>query len=300
MVCDELNPVVGFIGLGIMGRPMAEKLLEAGYALVVHNRSQEAVRTLVEQGAIGAATSAAVAFTSDVIITMLPDSPDVERVYFGDQGIFNRVRQGQLLIDMSTASPQIARRIAEEARRRLVDSLDAPVSGGEIGAQRGTLSIMVGGESEAFERALPLFQVMGSQSTLVGAAGSGQVAKACNQVVVALTIEAIGEAFALAEKSGVSPAKVRQVLLGGFAQSRILDLHGQRLLDHRFEPGFRLRLHQKDLNIALASAENIGAYTPVTSLVQGMLNVLVEDGAGELDHSYLAEYVTQQSAVKPH
>jgi 2-hydroxy-3-oxopropionate reductase len=229
MVCDELNPVVGFIGLGIMGRPMAEKLLEAGYALVVHNRSQEAVRTLVEQGAIGAATSAAVAFTSDVIITMLPDSPDVERVYFGDQGIFNRVRQGQLLIDMSTASPQIARRIAEEARRRLVDSLDAPVSGGEIGAQRGTLSIMVGGESEAFERALPLFQVMGSQSTLVGAAGSGQVAKACNQVVVALTIEAIGEAFALAEKSGVSPAKVRQVLLGGFAQSRILDLHGQRL-----------------------------------------------------------------------
>lgn len=283
----EVKPRIGFIGLGIMGRPMAENLLRAGYPLVVYNRSPEKVMALVEEGAQGADNPAQVADQSDVVITILPDTPDVDHVYFGPQGVMTRVRQGHLFIDMSTVSPAVARNIYQTAQEHGADSLDAPVSGGDVGAKAGTLSIMVGGSQSAFERAYPIFQVLGKNIVHIGANGAGQVTKACNQMVVALTIEAVGEALVLAQKSGVDPAKVREALLGGFAQSRVLEVHGQRALEHRFEPGFRLRLHRKDLAIALGTAQELGVSTPVTALVHDMMNGLLAHGYGDQDHSYL-------------
>ncbi len=287
--------VVGFIGLGVMGLPMAENLLTAGYPLVVHNRSSAAVKALVAQGAKNASHPAAVAEQSEVVITMLPDTSDVEAVYFGDHGIFEGARTGQLLIDMSTISPAMSRKIAERSEAMEIASLDAPVSGGDVGARASTLSIMVGGGRAAYDRALPIFQVLGQQMEWMGEAGAGQVTKACNQIIVALTIEAVGEAFTLARRSGVDLSTVRKVLLGGFAQSRILDLHGQRLIDERFDPGFRVRLHRKDLGIALAAGDAKTVYLPVTALVHAMFNALVAQGQGERDHSYLAAYLAEQS-----
>lgn len=284
---------VGFIGLGVMGRPMAENLLRAGFSLTVHNRSRAAVEALQQQGAAAASSPAEVAAASDVVITMLPDTPDVEAVYFGDQGIFTRVRPGMLLIDMSTASPQMARRIHAAAKAAGADSLDAPVSGGDVGARAGTLAIMVGGSPSAFERALPLFQAMGKHIVSMGEAGAGQVTKACNQVVVALTIQAVAEALVLAAKAGVDPARVREALLGGFAQSRILDVHGQRALERRFEPGFRLRLHRKDLSIALETAKDLGVPLHHTALVHQTMNALVAAGWGDFDHSALIQHLAQ-------
>ncbi len=288
-------PVIGFIGLGVMGRPMAENLLAAGYPLVIHNRSHAAVEAVMEQGASSAGTPAELARSSDIVITMLPDTPDVEAVYFGPQGVFAGVRAGHLLIDMSTVSPAMARRIAERGAEIGASCLDAPVSGGDVGARAGTLSIMAGGDADAFQRALPVFRVLGAQMEWMGAAGAGQVTKACNQILVALTIEAVGEAFALGQRSGIDLAKLRQVLLGGFAQSRVLDVHGQRLLDRRFAPGFRVALHRKDLAIALAEADAQTAALPVSALVHAMFSALVAQGHAELDHAYLAAYVNGQS-----
>ena len=282
---------IGFIGLGVMGEPMAENLLQAGYSLTVFNRSAQAANRLAHAGARVVNSIAQVAESSDVVFTMLPDTPDVEAVYFSNDGLLASSRAGMLLIDTTTAAPAIAKRIAQAAQERGIDTLDAPVSGGDVGAKAGTLSIMVGGDEAAYARALPIFQAIGKNIVHMGPAGSGQVTKACNQIVVALNIEAVGEAFALAEKSGVDLARVRDALLGGFAQSRILELHGQRALERRYEPGFRLRLHHKDLGIALSSASEVGVSLPHTAGAREMINVLLAHGHENEDHSYLIQYL---------
>lgn len=292
------NERIGFIGLGIMGRPMALNLLRAGRPLVVHNRSRAAVEELVAAGAARAATPREVAERSDVVITIVPDSPDVQAVVLGAGGVAEGVRPGMLLIDMSTVTPATAHELAAAMRERGADALDAPVSGGQAGAEQGSLSIMVGGGAEAFERALPILRVLGKNIVHVGAAGAGQVAKACNQLVVAGTIAAVGEALVLAAKAGVDPGRVRAALLGGFAQSRILDAHGQRMLERRFEPGFKLRLQLKDVRIVTQTGRALGVPLAVTAAVEQLLADLVEQGAGELDHSALVTAIERGAGVE--
>jgi len=279
---------VGFIGLGIMGAPMARHLLETGFPLTVHSRSPAPVDALVSDGAVRATSPAEVAGVSDVVITMLPDTPDVEHVMLGDVGVAAGAAAGALVIDMSTIDPGPTRAIAGQLRQHGVEMLDAPVSGGERGAIDGTLSIMVGGHDGAFARAQPILQVMGKNIVHVGPSGAGQITKACNQLVVAATIEAVAEALVLAERSGVDPAKVRDALLGGFAGSKILEVHGQRMLDHAFEPGFRARLHRKDARIVLDAAQAAGSPIPAFQVVAAQLDRLVDDAdRGDLDHSAL-------------
>lgn len=292
---------IGFIGLGIMGKPMARNLMKAGYPLVVHNRSRGPVDELAAEGARPASSPREVAEKSDVVITIVPDAPDVEAVILGPGGVAEGVRPGMLVIDMSTSSPVLARRIAATLGEKGVDVLDAPVSGGEIGAKEGTLSIMVGGAAGAFERALPIFQAMGKNIVHVGDAGAGQVTKAANQIVVGMTIQAVAEALLLASKAGVDPARVRQALMGGFAQSRILELHGQRMLDRNFKPGFKARLHRKDLAIALSTAREYGVPLPGTAVVHEVLNGLIGMGRDEYDHSGLVTVLETlaQAEVKP-
>jgi 2-hydroxy-3-oxopropionate reductase len=285
------NPTIGFIGLGIMGKPMARHLLKAGYPLVIHNRSRVAVDELSKEGAQIGMNSQEVAARSEVIVTMLPDSPDVELVYAGEKGIFAGLKSGTLLIDMSSISPVVARKLAADAERRGSDMLDAPVSGGEAGAVSATLSIMIGGKTTAVERAMPLFQTLGKNIVHVGDAGAGQVTKAANQMVVGTTIAIVGEALVLAAKAGVDPAKVRQALLGGFAQSKILEAHGQKMLDRNFKPGFRIRLHEKDLKIALATGSEYGVPLMVTGVVGQMMTAMKGMGNGDLDHSGLVKFV---------
>ena len=278
---------VGFIGLGIMGRPMAINLLKAGFSLTVFNRSQGPVEALVKKGALSAGSPKEVAVGAEVVITMLPDSPDVELVMFGPEGVMAGVRPGSLVIDMSTILPSVARRVAEAVRQKECDALDAPVSGGQVGAQNATLSIMVGGSPAAFERARPIFEMMGKNIVHVGEAGAGQVTKAANQIVVAVTIAAVSEALLLAAKAGVDPARVREALLGGFAQSRILDLHGNRMLQRNFAPGFKIKLHRKDMNIILNTARELGLALPASASVAELMNALIANGGAELDHSAL-------------
>lgn len=287
------NPVVGFIGLGIMGKPMARNLVKAGYPLVVHNRSRTAVEELSKEGATAAASSKEVAERSEVVITMLPDSPDVELVYAGEQGIFSGLKSGTLLIDMSSISPVVARRLVDEAKRRGCDMLDAPVSGGEAGAINASLSIMIGGKTSAVERAMPIFQTLGKNIVHIGDAGAGQVTKAANQMVVGATIAIIGEALVLAAKAGVDPAKVRQALLGGFAQSKVLEGHGLKMLERNFNPGFRIRLHEKDMKIALATGSEYGVPLLVTGVVGQMMTAMKGLGNGDLDHSALVKFVEE-------
>lgn len=279
---------VGFIGLGIMGAPMARRLLTAGSPLIVHSRSPGPVDELVDAGAARAGSPSDVARTSDVVITMLPDTSDVEHVILGQDGVASGAAAGALVIDMSTIDPGPTRTIAGRLASLGVDMLDAPVSGGERGAIDGTLSIMVGGSDHAVARAAPILEAMGSNIVHVGPSGAGQVAKACNQLVVAATIEAVAEALVLAERSGVSAAKVREALLGGFAGSKILEVHGQRMLDRAFEPGFRARLHRKDARIVLDAAEAAGTPVPSFRAVAAQLDRLVDEaGRGDLDHSAL-------------
>jgi 2-hydroxy-3-oxopropionate reductase len=287
------NPTIGFIGLGIMGKPMARNLLKAGYALVVHNRSGTAVDELSKEGAQPGASSKEVAAASEIVITMLPDSPDVELVYAGENGIFAGAKAGMLLIDMSSISPVVARKLAEEAEKRGLDMIDAPVSGGEAGAINATLSIMIGGKAPAVERAMPIFQALGKNIVHVGDAGAGQVTKAANQMVVGTTIAIVSEALVLAAKAGVDPAKVRQALLGGFAQSKILEAHGQKMLERNFKPGFRIRLHEKDMKIALATGSEYGVPLMVTSQVAQMMTAMKSMGNGDLDHSGLVKFVEE-------
>lgn len=289
---------IGFIGLGIMGKPMAANLLAAGYQLTVHNRSRPPVEELAARGARPAGSAREVASASDVIITMLPDSPDVEAVVLGREGVAEGVCEGALYIDMSTIAPALSRRIAAVLSERGVEAVDAPVSGGEPAAREGQLSIMAGGSDEAIERARPIFDVLGKTATHIGPPGAGQVAKAANQVVVALTIQAVAEALVLTRKAGVDPARVRAALLGGFAQSRILDLHGQRMLDGAYDPGFRLRLHRKDLAIALELAREQHAPLFATAFAAQLMDALLAQGAGELDHSVMARVYEQLAAVE--
>lgn len=288
---------LGFIGLGTMGRPMGRNLLRAGFRLVVHNRSRAAVEELVAAGASGAASPQEVAARTDAVLTMLPDSPDVEAVVAGPGGVFEGARPGMLLIDMSTISPAVACRLAAEAEHRGLEMLDAPVSGGDIGARDGTLTIMVGGSAAALERARPILRVLGKTITHIGGAGAGQVAKACNQVIVAAAIEAVGEALVLAEKSGVDPARVREALLGGFAQSRILEVHGRRALERSFKPGFKARLQLKDLMIALAAGKECGVAMPAAAVAAEMFKSLCATGGAEDDNSALMAHVAHLAGL---
>ena len=287
------NLAIGFIGLGIMGKPMARNLMKAGYPLVIHNRSRAAVDELGKEGAQPATSSKEVAARSDVLITMLPDSPDVELVYLGENGVFAGARAGMLLLDMSSISPVVARKLAGEAEKRGLDMLDAPVSGGEAGAIGATLSIMIGGKDSAVARAMPIFQVLGKNIVHVGDVGAGQVTKAANQMVVGTTIAIVGEALVLAAKAGVDPAKVRQALLGGFAQSKILEAHGQKMLERNFKPGFRIRLHEKDMKIALSTGSEYGVPLMVTSQVAQMMTAMKSMGNGDLDHAGLVKFVEE-------
>jgi 2-hydroxy-3-oxopropionate reductase len=280
-------PRLGFIGLGIMGAPMATRLLGAGYSLTVQSRTSARAVSLLDAGARWADTAAEIAASSDIVITMLPDSPDVDSVYVGDQGIVHGARPGLLAIDMSTIDPMVTRAICERLRDRQIDLLDAPVSGGERGALDGTLSIMVGGSTSGFEVARPIFEHLGHSVVHVGPAGAGQIAKACNQLVVGTSIEAVAEALTLAKQSGVDPAIVRQVLLGGFAASRVLEVHGQRMLDRAFLPGFRVSLHRKDARVVRTLAQSVGAPIPAFDIVADALDRLDRAGGGDLDHSAL-------------
>jgi 2-hydroxy-3-oxopropionate reductase len=288
---------VGFVGLGVMGAPMARHVLSVGFPLTVHSRSAPPVEALVADGASWASKAADVARVSDVIVTMLPDTPDVELVLLGADGVGDGAAEGSLVIDMSTIDPIATRSIAEQLGQIGVSMLDAPVSGGQVGAEAGTLSIMVGGPDDAFERALPLFEAMGSTIVHVGAAGAGQVAKAANQLVIASAVEAVGEAFVLAVKAGVDPAKVREALLGGFAGSRVLELHGQRMLDGAFEPGFRSALMAKDGRIVVGAADRLGAPIPGFRAVAERLEAMLPAGRGDLDYAALVTLLEDEAGV---
>lgn len=282
---------IGFIGLGIMGRPMAGHLLAAGHRLALVKRASPPPAELLEGGATVLSTAAEVARRSEVVITMVPDTPDVERVLFSPDGVAEGLDEGKLVIDMSSIDPIATRRFAERVRENGADYLDAPVSGGEVGAKSATLTIMCGGNVATFERARPLFELMGKNITHVGDVGAGQVAKVANQIIVALNIEAVAEALVFAAKAGADPAKVREALLGGFASSRVLEVHGERMIKRTFEPGFRIELHQKDLGLALGSARELGLALPNTASTQQLFSACVARGGRSWDHSALVRAI---------
>ena len=284
-----MNDVVGFIGLGVMGKPMAKNLIKGGHALVVHSRSPGPVDELVASGAKGAGSPADVARQASVVITMLPDTPDVEAVITGPSGVLSGLRPNTVVIDMSSISPVVTRRLASvvAAQSSGATMLDAPVSGGEIGAINASLSIMVGGDEAAFQRVRPILASMGNAERIVyiGESGAGQVCKVCNQVAIGGALAGVSEAFALARKAGVDAARVRQALLGGFAASRVLDVHGERMLNSNYVPGFRTRLYQKDLRIANEAAAANGVAMPATAIVTQLVNALVASGGADLDYA---------------
>lgn len=287
---------IGFIGLGIMGKPMAMHLLKAGYPLNVYEGNR-AAGDLKAAGASGYSDYASLAAASDVVITMLPDSPDVEAVVLGQGGVAEGIRSGSLFIDMSSIAPATARKVHEALGAQGVEAIDAPVSGGQVGAEAATLSIMVGGSEEAFERAMPLFSLMGKNIVRIGGPGAGQTTKICNQMIVGMTIQAVGEAFTLGQKAGVDLKKMREVLLGGFASSRILDLHGQRIIDRNFKPGFKVKLHRKDMNLALQSGRELSVPMPGSALVASQMDALIATGEAESDHSALALLLERLSGL---
>jgi 2-hydroxy-3-oxopropionate reductase len=278
---------IGFLGTGIMGRPMAGHLQAAGHELLLAPHRSPAPEELVAGGATLHASARELAAAADVVILMLPDTPDVERALFGEEGVVAGLRAGTLVIDMSSIDPIATRDFAARVAAVGCDYVDAPVSGGEVGAKAATLTIMCGGSDTAFARAEPLFRAMGKNVTLVGAVGAGQVAKVANQIIVALNIAAVGEALLFASKAGVDPDKVRAALLGGFAASRVLEVHGQRMIDRSFAPGFRIALHQKDLNLALGSARSLGLALPGTAGAQQLFSACVARGGADWDHSAL-------------
>jgi 2-hydroxy-3-oxopropionate reductase len=292
---------IGFIGLGIMGTPMAGHLLAKGYPVVSAVNRSPAAPALIEQGLKVLDSRRAVAEAADVIITMVPDTPQVEEVLFGAGGVAEGLSPGKLVIDMSSISPIATKGFAARIEALGCHYLDAPVSGGEVGAKAASLSIMVGGPDAAFERAKPLFEAMGKNITLVGGNGAGQTAKVANQIVVALTIEAVAEALVFAAKAGADPAKVRQALMGGLATSRILEVHGERMIKRTFNPGFRIELHQKDLNLALEGAKALGISLPNTASTQQLFSACVANGGAAWDHSALVKALelTAGHAVAP-
>ncbi len=275
---------VGFIGLGIMGRPMALNLLKGGHELLLHSHGG-VPQELLGEGGTGCASGREVAQAADVVITMVPDTPHVEEVLFGGGGVAEGLSPGKTVVDMSSISPIATKEFARRIGEKGCDYLDAPVSGGEVGAKNAALTIMVGGPEAAFERVRPLFELMGKNITLVGGNGDGQTAKVANQIVVALTIEAVAEALLFASKAGADPARVRQALMGGFANSRVLEVHGERMVRRTFEPGFRIELHQKDLNLALQGAKALGLSLPNTATCQELFNACAANGGAGWDHS---------------
>lgn len=292
------KPTIGFIGLGVMGKPMARNLLKAGYPLVVHNRSRTPVEELAAEGANPAFSPAEVASRSQVIITMLPDSPDVELVALGENGLIEGVSKGDVYVDMSTIAPTVAVKVAKAMGEKGVRCLDAPVSGGDVGAREGTLSIMVGGDEDVFKEVLPIFQVLGKTIVHCGPNGAGQIVKACNQIQVALNLIGMAEALVLGAKAGVDPAIVIKVLSGGLAQSRVMDIRGPRVIKRIFEPGFRSRLHYKDLNIIRETARAYGISLPASALAHELFGAMQAHGWGELDHSAVIRVIELLSDVE--
>jgi len=280
---------LGFVGLGIMGKPMAGHLLAAGHAVAVYNRSPKAVEELAAKGAVACSSCREVAGQSDIVFIMVPDTADVELVLFGEKGLAEGLKSGSTVVDMSTISPVATWDFAKRLGEKGIRMLDAPVSGGQIGAEQATLSIMVGGDAAVFQEVLPLFELLGKKITYIGGPGTGQTCKAANQTVVAGTILVISEALLLASKAGADPEKVREALLGGFAQSRILDVHGERMIKRNFKPGFRVKLQQKDLNIVLQTARAIGISMPAAALAQEMYNSIAAHDGADLDHSALVQ-----------
>ena len=280
---------VGFIGLGIMGKPMAEQLVKAGHTLFVYDVVPAGVDALVAQGATKCATGKEVAQKSEIIIVMVPDTPDVEKVLFGANGVADGVSAGKIVVDMSSISPVETKEFAKKLEAKGAEMIDAPVSGGQVGAEQASLTIMCGGKEQVFSKVKPLFEKMGNNINLVGGHGDGQTAKVANQIIVALTIEAVGEALLFASKAGANPENVRKALLGGFAQSRILEVHGERMIKRTFNPGFRIRLHQKDLNLALNAARQLGLSLPHTASAQQLFNSLAADDKLDLDHSAMVQ-----------
>lgn len=277
-------PTLGFIGLGIMGTPMAGRLLDAGYRLHVATRS-DVPAALTDAGASACTGAREVAERADVVFVMVPDTPDVEKVLFGEGGVAEGLSAGKTVVDMSSISPTETKRFAERIGELGCDYLDAPVSGGEVGAKAGTLTIMVGGPEAAFERVRPMFDVMGGSVTLVGGNGDGQTTKVANQIIVALNIAAVGEALLFASKAGADPAKVREALMGGFASSKVLEVHAERMIERTFDPGFRIELHQKDLNLALTAARQLGVALPNTATAQELFSACAARGGAGWDHS---------------
>ncbi|EPE96715.1 2-hydroxy-3-oxopropionate reductase [Rhizobium grahamii] len=277
---------IGFIGLGVMGRPMAEHLIDAGHQLNL-SRVKDVSGYLVTKGGKAIDSAKVVAETSDIIILMLPDTPDVDAVLFGENGVASGLSAGKLVIDMSSISPVATKHFAARIEALDCDYLDAPVSGGEVGARAASLTIMVGGMERAFERAKPLFEKMGKNITLVGGVGDGQTTKVANQIIVGLTIEAVSEALLFSKRAGADPAKVRQALMGGFAASRILEVLGERMVKETFDPGFRMRLHRKDMTLAVDAARALDIALPNTAATQQLMNAAVASGDGDRDHSAL-------------
>jgi len=278
---------LGFIGVGIMGKPMAGHLVKAGHKVLVYDVNAAAVQELAAKGAVACKSSQEVAEKTGIIFIMVPDTPDVEAVLFGKGGLAEGLKAGSIVVDMSSISPIATKEFAKKLAAMGVQMLDAPVSGGQVGAENATLSIMVGGEPGVFEKIKPYFELMGKNIVHIGGNGDGQTCKVANQIVVALTIEAVAEALLFASKAGADPVKVRAALLGGFAQSRILDLHGERMIKRTFNPGFRIRLHQKDLNLALQAARSMGLSLPNTATTQELFNAVAAQGGIDLDHSAL-------------
>jgi len=296
---NAVAETIGFIGLGVMGKPMAGHLLKGGYRLVVHNRSRGAVDELVAAGATAAASPAEVARAATVVITMLPDTPDVERVLTGPDGVLSAIQKDAIVIDMSSISPVATERLAKAVAEKGASMLDAPVSGGEIGAINAALSIMVGGEEAAFARAKPILEKMGNAEKIIhiGKSGAGQVCKVCNQVAIGGALSGVSEAMALAKKAGVDAGKVRQALLGGFAASRVLEVHGERMLTGNYKPGFRTKLYQKDLRLANEAASANGVAVPGTANVTQLVNALVASGGGDLDYAAIATVIFKLAGV---
>ena len=292
---------VGFIGLGLMGKPMATNLLRRGFKLVVHSRSPAPVDALVEAGAERASSAADVARRVTRIVIMVPDGPDVEQVLEGPDGVFSAIQPNTILIDCSSIAPRTARRLAVRARELGASMLDAPVSGGEIGAINASLSIMVGGDATTFAQAKPILDAMGNPErvVLIGESGSGQLCKVCNQMVIGGALAAISEAFALARKAGVEPARVREALLGGFASSRVLEVHGERMLQGNYKPGFRAQLYAKDMRIAGQTLADHETPAPVSSAVQQLVTSMVAAGQGDEDYSALATVVFRLAGLDP-
>ncbi len=288
---------IGFIGPGIMGAPMALNLILAGNKLHIYARRPEAMLALVAAGATACASPAEVAAHSDVIFIIVSDTPDVESVLFGEQGLASCARPGSVIVDMSTISPDATRKFAARLAALGIEMLDAPVSGGETGAINGSLSIMAGGKAEVFERVKPLFECMGKNIVHIGDHGAGQVAKACNQIVVAVSIEAVAEALTFARKNGVDPARVRAALMGGFAGSKIMEVHGQRMLDNDFKPGFKVGLHQKDMHIVMETAQQLGVALPAAAMVTQHLNALMGSNNAELDSAAIVKIIERMSGM---